>query len=94
MTSKSRGYKLAILFVHFLLQDTGLVRQVNILINPETKTEEAIIMVCEHIKKYPSMIRKSIYQSVWSAGGWWYSIHLKELEVLFESRWIQSNITL
>ena len=53
MTSKSRGYKLAILFVHFLLQDTGLVHQVNILINPETKTEEAIIMVCEHIKEVP-----------------------------------------
>jgi len=53
MTSKSRGYKLAILFVHFLLQDMGLVHQVNILINPETKTEEAIIMVCEHIKEVP-----------------------------------------
>jgi len=52
MTSKSRGYKLAILFVYFLLQDTGLV-QVNILINPETKTEKAIIMVCEHIKEVP-----------------------------------------
>jgi len=53
MTSKSRGYKLAILLVHFLLQDTGLVHQVNILINPGTKTEEAIIMVCEHIKEVP-----------------------------------------
>ena len=46
MTSKSRGYKRVILFVHFLLQDTGLVHQISILINPETKTEEA--MVCEH----------------------------------------------
>ena len=53
MTSKSRGRKLAILFVHFLLQDTRLVHQVNILINPETKTEEAVIMVCEHIKEVP-----------------------------------------
>ena len=49
MTSKSRGYKLAILFVHFLLQDTGLVHQVNILINPETKTEEAVIMVYQSV---------------------------------------------
>ena len=40
MTSKSRGYKLVILFVHFLLQDTGLVHQVSILINPETKTDQ------------------------------------------------------
>ena len=48
MTSKSRGYKLVILFVHFLLQDTGLVHQVSILMNPETKTEKAIIMVFEH----------------------------------------------
>ena len=37
------------------------------------------------------MIRKSIYQSVWSAGGWWYSIHMKEIEVLFESGRIQST---
>ena len=48
MTSESRGYKLVILFVHFLLQDTGLVHQVSILINAETNTQEAIIMVCEH----------------------------------------------
>ena len=48
MTSKSRGYKLVILFVDFLLQDSCLVHQVIILINPESKTEEVIIMVCEH----------------------------------------------
>jgi len=52
-TSKSRGHKVAILFVHFLLQDMGLVHQVHILINPETKAEEAIIMVCGHIKEVP-----------------------------------------
>ena len=37
MTSKSRGYKLVILFVHFL-RDSCI---------KETKTEKAIIMVCE-----------------------------------------------
>ena len=48
MTFESMGYKLSILFMHFLLQDAGLVHQVSILINPKTNTQEAIIMVCEH----------------------------------------------